>query len=205
MSKMTKQRKYAIVGAILAACIVGGAVGAQLYLSITFDGMQWTMASSQIKFSATYIHGGNPRWCADFNFTSGVISGIDSQTFDCDLPWYPDLEVYYKELVAIERKDQTLETGEGALDLTWTGENVTDTSGLILLEVYAFRNEMESTTTTLIGHWDTTTGEFVLDSDMDFIEYGVSGGGSHWIVVGIRAVWASNPQPVTFSIGCIAA
>lgn len=196
---MSKQRKTAIVAAILALCIVGGAVGAQLYLSVTMDSMNWTMASSQIMFSKNYIHGGSPRDCVDFDFVSGVISGVDNQTFDADFPWYPMLEVYYKEVVAIERK-----VGVVALDLSWTGENITDVSGLVTLEIYAFRNEMESTTTTLIGHWDTGTGEFILDNDMDFLGTG-SGSLADYIIVGVRAIWASNPQPFTLAVGCVAA
>lgn len=199
---MSRNRKIAIVGLLLCIGIGVGAVGAQLYLSITMDSMFWSMASSQIEFSSTYSNGGTPKTCVDFDFVGGVISGIDNQTFEATMPWYPDLEVYYKEMVAIHRKG-SFSTGEGALDLTWTGTDLADASGMVMLEIWAFRNNMQSTTTTRIGYYNAT-GSFILDNDFDFIEVGLSGGLSDYIIIGIRAEWSSTPQTFSIAITCIA-
>lgn len=193
-----------LAGVLLAAMIGVGAVGAQLYLSIVMESMDWSMASNQLRFSEYYDSGGSPKQCVDFDFVSGVISGTDNQTFSATFPWYPNLFVEYEEVVSIYRTGAPFTTGEGAIDITWDGDTIADVSGLVTLEVWGFRNGLKASTMTKIGHWDNMTGTFVLDTDMDFIEVGLSGGVSDYIVVGIKAEWTGNVQPFTLSITSMA-
>ncbi len=204
MRQLSKRTKIVAAMALIGLCGMGGVIAAQLYLSIVMDSMNWSMATNQLMFAEYYDSGGSPKQCVDYDVVSGVISGTDNQTFTCTYPWYPDLLVEYEEVVSIYRTGAPFTTGEGAIDITWDGLTISDVSGLVTLELWGFRNGLKATTMTKIVHWNTTSGAFELDNDMDFIEVGLSGGIADYIVLGIKAEWTGNVQPFTVTITSMA-
>ena len=194
ITRKTKRKLKFLVPVLLVACIAGGAVIAQLYLSLQHTA-DWELATNQLEFTSTYWFGGSDVPCADFAYCAGVISGSDNQIFSCTLKWYPSQEVEY-ELVAIHRIDGGSATV--SIDLVWDGDDLVDTTGFLKGEIWGYFDEFKGSTFARIAYWDSSTGVFTVDNDMNFGADGVAM--KAYLVIVIVFHWDTAPtQPFTWT------
>lgn len=193
MKRMSKNRKIAIAGLVLAVCIAGGAVAAQMWIAMQVQN-QFSLASNKLMW-AGYVDqeedGTHELDLAQFVAAGGSISG-DSVTFTT-LMYYYDIEVTYSKVVSLHIR---LAYQDEDINLVWSGvDNPAADGSLEYFEVYAeYYGQISSKQ--MVGYFNST-GDWVLTYDFNF-----AGSTTVFtdIMLSFTYLWSGTAVPLQFSV-----